>query len=180
MCFITGRTPPATSPSTVAGRGASTSAGSPPKERLPIASRRPGDDDVENRQAVDGDAEIGEIGGDQPRLQPSGAGALLRVGLGDARRARPPADRPAIRRLQALDAAALLVDQHRRIGTADAVAEIGDQVADLRRRLAQLRLKRIRPQRLLGGEEVALLGGQARSGAAGDEGLHGHGAPVSR
>ena len=44
---------------------------------------RAGDDDVEDRQAIDRDAEIGKVGGDQPRLQPGGARRPAPVAFGD-------------------------------------------------------------------------------------------------
>jgi hypothetical protein len=77
-----------------------------------MTSCTPGTVDVEHRQAIDIDAEAQEIEGMQARHQPGGAQTLLRI------RAVDRAERGGIRillhmrRLDALDAAALLVDQH--------------------------------------------------------------------
>ena len=81
----------------------------------------PGNRQVEHRKAIDGDAELGEIVGDQPGAEP---GRLLRGWVrqrSDAggRRIKPPFGRP-----QPRNPSALLVDQNRRVGTPDAAAQL--------------------------------------------------------
>ena len=70
-----------------------------------------------------------------------------------------------MRRPQPCDAAALLVDQDRRIGTADALAQRGDQLADLIGRAA-VAPKQDEADRIGSGEEIAFEGAQALAGAA--------------
>jgi hypothetical protein len=91
---------------------------------------------VEHRRAVDGDAEVRQLQRDQGGVEP---------GRRDRRRLRPseqlteaPGRRrfAPVRRAQSGDAATLLVDQHRRVGAADGVAQRRGQRADLVRRLA--------------------------------------------
>ena len=157
------------------GRAAATRRGSPPKERSPIASLAPGSDDVEHRRAVDGDADIAEIGGDQPAMQPGGALALFRSS--SAETAEDPRRR-IVRPVRAAAAAARgrppgrSAPAHRRGRPRRGKPSI--EVADLRRGSPQLRLKRIRPERLLDGEEDRSSPVKSRSGAAGYEGLDRH------
>ena len=83
---------------------------------------------VEHRQAIDVDAEAQEVEGVQPRHQPGGAQAGLAVGA--VERAERGARRVVRRdrRTQALHPAAFLVDEDRRVGTPDAVAQAGDEI----------------------------------------------------
>jgi hypothetical protein len=114
--------------------------------------------------AVDVDADVAEIGGDQAAVQPRGAEP-------DSDRSRAsgrwcgPGDRPAIAAAQSLDATALLIDENRRVRPADRVAE-GGRGRVLVSGSRQFRLNRIRPQRLLAGEEIAFVVDQPRPGAA--------------
>ena len=90
-----------------------------------------GDRDVRHRQAIHIDAEREQITGDQARPEPRGFEARRPVVVvepsvvGTRRIARP------MRRPEPLHAAALLIDQHRRIGPADRRAELSDQPANL-------------------------------------------------
>ena len=121
-----------------------------------MASLVPGDEHVEHRRAVDVDAEIGEIGGDQPSVQPGGArrprpaSASCSAPMHGRRRIGRP-----VRRLQAAHAAAFLVDQDRRVGAADGVAEGGGERADLVG-VAAIALKQDQAEGLLVGEEADL------------------------
>ena len=86
---------------------------------------------VEHGQAVGGDAVALEIEGVQAREQPDGALAGLVILLPE--RAERGAGRiiGRERRADALHAAAFLVDEDRRVGAADAIAHLGDEIADL-------------------------------------------------
>ena len=134
MCFITGSTPPAIRPfgGGAAQRGDDVGL-------LAIGARADDvagalDRHVEHRQAVGGDAVAQQVEGMQPRQQPGGAHRRHRD-----RRAIERAERGAgrivrrQRRPQALHAAAFLVDEDRRVRAADAVAHLGDEIADLLR-----------------------------------------------
>ncbi len=120
MCLRTGRTPPASNPrGDKPGLGP---IGAIADYRVGVANGH-----IEHLQAIDGYAEPVEIVGDQ-----AGDGARRRGRFGaeggDARRrgiASP------MRRTQPCDAAALLVDEDRRIGSSDAVAQICDEATQL-------------------------------------------------
>ena len=67
----------------------------------------------------------------QPRQQPGSAHARVMVVALQCAERRAGRIVRRQRRAQALHPAALLVDEDRRVGAADAVAHCGDQVADL-------------------------------------------------
>src|ERR1700735_5106846 len=73
-----------------------------------------------------------------------------------------------MRRRQARDTAAFLVDQDRRVAAADAVAQSDDQIAQLLRLLA-VPGEEAEAERVGGGEEISLGPGQRRAGAAEDD-----------
>ena len=75
-----------------------------------------------------------------------------------------------MRRLQALDPAAFLVDQHRRIRTADRCLEIGDEGPDLIR-FSAIALKQDEACGIGGAEEIALRPIEVPTGAAEDQRL---------
>jgi hypothetical protein len=72
-------------------------------------------------------------------------------------------------RPQALDPAAFLVDQHRRIGAADRSAKLGDQRTQLIRRI-HIAGKQDEAERVEAGKEPALLGRKARACTTQDDG----------
>ncbi len=74
-----------------------------------------------------------------------------------------------VRRPEPGDPAALLVDQHRRIGAADTVAQRSDQVAKLRR-LAAVAAEQDEAQRVGLGKKAALGGAEAFAGTAENDG----------
>jgi hypothetical protein len=122
---------------------------------------------VEDRKAVDVDAELEEIVGDQARQKPGGAPSGFEVRLGElAEHAAGRIGRPD-RRRQPLHAAAFLVDQDRRLGPADDLAEIADKLLDLLSRVAIAFEEDEAPGRL-GCEECALILAQPQAGAAGN------------
>ena len=82
--------------------------------------------DVEHRRAIDADADLAQIVGDEARREPGGALRLDR-GL----EARGSGIGRPMRRAHALHAPAFLVDQHRRVGAPDAVAKRFGQRAQL-------------------------------------------------
>ena len=75
-----------------------------------------------------------------------------------------------MRRLQTLNPAAFLVDQHRRIRSADRCLEIRDEAPDLIR-LDAIALKQDEAGRVGGAEEIALRRIEAWPGAAEDQRL---------
>src|SRR5260221_171310 len=68
-----------------------------------------------------------------------------------------------MRRAQRGDAAAILVDEHRRVGPADAGAQRVDQPSHLRG-IEAIALEEDEAERIDGAEEIALLGRQRRAG----------------
>ena len=120
---------------------------------------------VEDRRAVDVDAEIAQLGGQQARIEAHRAarlgdrGARQRAERGGRRRLAP------MRWLEARDPAALLVDQDRRAGPADRAAQLADQRAHLVGRLA-IALEQDEAIGIGVAEKARLLGRQARAGAA--------------
>src|SRR5208337_4158484 len=88
---------------------------------------------VQHRQAVDGDSDFTEIMGDQPRAKPGETFRPLdarsrALESGGGRIAAP------MRRSQALHAPALLIDQDRRSGVAERLADRAGERAKLRPR----------------------------------------------
>ena len=86
---------------------------------------------IQHRQAVDGDSEAMKVVGDEPGAVERGStprfpvSFIERTQLGAAGICTP------VRRLEALHAPPFLVDEHRSIGAADAIAEVADQGFDL-------------------------------------------------
>lgn len=79
-------------------------------------------------------------------------------------------------RLQALHPAAFLIDQDRRVGAADRIAQGGRQAADPIRGLA-VALKQDEAERVRIAEEAALVGLELRPLQAEDRGKQGHAKP---
>ncbi len=115
MCLTTGRTPP----SGQALRERTSKRGDlfrfVPKARSPITAVGAGDRHVGDRHAIDVDADVRKIGRDQPRAEPgrrkpASAIAVVKLAIGGSRGVFGP-----MGRTKALHAAALLIDQHRRV-----------------------------------------------------------------
>ncbi len=87
---------------------------------------------VENRQAIDIDAEFEKIEGVQPRHQPCRAQPLLAIAPVDIPERLAGGIVLQDRRADALHAATFLINQHRRV-PADAFAHFGDEIGDLLR-----------------------------------------------
>lgn len=124
------------------------------------------DGNIQDRHAINGYAESGDIIGNEPGAGPDGLARALpaECGEGGGGRIRGP-----VGRLQALDAATLLVDEHGRVRAADAIAQLGDEPSDLRRALA-IALEKNEAERVGIAEEVALGARERRTGAAEDDG----------
>ena len=121
---------------------------------------------VENRRGIDGDAEFGEIVGDQPRRQ-TRRFARNRIGTRrDFRRGRIGAP---MRRAQARDPAALLVDQHRRVGPAHRLAQRRHQRADLLAADA-IAPEQHKAERVARGEKPQFVGARPLAGNAENDG----------
>ena len=168
MCLSTGRMPPCSSPSAMARGDGRHSPGVVAIGAVADHRVGAGDRHVGQRQAIDGDAEGDEVGGDQPA--PRRAAARPSPGSMIVQRADTPrrrVDRP-MRRAEALHPAALLIDQDRGIGlptrsrippTSRATCAGDVDVA----------LEQDEAPRPLRAEKRALFGGQCRAGYAGDE-----------
>ena len=126
-----------------------------------------GKSDVEDRQAVDIAADRGDVRGQQPRIQPgrfeSKVGiARIEIAQQAGRRGLAPVRQP-----EAGNAAAFLVDQHRRIGPGDAGTQIVDQPARALRRI-DVSGKQDEAQRIGVAEESAFVGREVGPSAAQD------------
>ena len=124
--------------------------------------------DIEHRRAVDRDADFDEIVSDEARNQ-------TRRGLGLGRlqtrlyRGRSGIRAP-MRRRHSLDPAALLIDQHRRVGAADAVPERPRQRTHLIA-VADVALEENQAPGVFLTKEGPFLVVEREAGAAADEGL---------
>ncbi len=87
-----------------------------------MTSLAPFDRHVEHRQAVGGDAVTREVEGVEPRQQPDGAFAGIVILLPERAECCAGGIVGGERRADALHAAAFLIDEDRRVGTADAIA----------------------------------------------------------
>ncbi len=116
---------------------------------------------IEHRQAINGDAEPRQIVGDQPSAE---AGRRRRRGVRQRGQTRGRWVAAPVRRTQPRDAAAFLVDQNRRVVTADAAAQRADQIAHLPGRAA-VAAEQNEADRIDGGEEIAFRGSKALAGA---------------
>jgi len=125
---------------------------------------RQGRRDIHDRQAINGNAEPRQVVGDQPSTE-AGRRRRRRVGQRGQTRSRWVA--APVRRAQARHAAAFLVNQNRRIVTADAAAQRADQIAHLIGRAA-VAAEQNEADRIGGGEEIAFRGGNTLAGAAQD------------
>ena len=92
MCLITGRTPPAISPSAAARPSAPTSSAVSAVGAVADDVVGAGLRHVQHRRAVDVDADGGEVVGDQPRAQPGDLAPQQRIVGRPARHRRGPAD----------------------------------------------------------------------------------------
>src|SRR6185503_20456230 len=91
---------------------------------------------IENGGAIHGDAERSQIVGDKPRAEIRGIASPVGVAFehlaqAPCRRAHAP-----LRRTQARDAPAFLIDEDRCIGVFAGFTQVAAQIADLRRRYA--------------------------------------------
>ena len=122
---------------------------------------------IEDRRAVDRDAKRHEIGSDQAGVQPSGLTPGVAVALGE--HAEPARRRPwrPVRRPEARDPAAFLVDQNRRVRATDAGAQIGDQSPDLIR-VGAVAAEQDEAPRIARLDQAPLLGAEGGSGDADD------------
>ena len=124
--------------------------------------------DIEHRRAVDLDSDFVEIMRDQARDETG-----RRLGFG---RLKPGLDRRGgrigapVRRRHPLHPAALLIDQHGRVGAADAVAERSRQRAQLLA-VGDVALEQDQAPGILPAQEGAFLVIEREAGAAADEGL---------
>jgi hypothetical protein len=124
---------------------------------------------VEHRRAIDVDGERRQLVRDETRVEPAGGDRRLGIALvevaehGGGRRMAP------MRRPQARDASALLVDEHRCVRYARGFAQIGDQRLHLRRRFA-IAPEQDEPGRPHLAEKRALFTKQRRPRAAEDGG----------
>ena len=124
---------------------------------------------VEHGQAVDVDAEFGELAGDAARVGPGcvdrAAEPLFRRHVAEAAPGRAAGP---MRRREALHPAPLLVDQDRRVRAPYAVAQRRHQVADLPG-LAAVAREQDEAQGVGIGEQGAFVASQLRPGAAEDD-----------
>jgi hypothetical protein len=128
---------------------------------------------VENGQAVDRDAECLEVMGDQPRAQ---AGKLPRgQRVIHSQRGERPAGRIflPVRRAEALNAAALLIDQDGSIVAPDRRAELGHQRAHLIG-IGAIAPEQNQPPGIGIAQEGPLVGFEPETGAADDQCMDGH------
>jgi len=130
----------------------------------------PGLGHVEHGQAVHGDPDGGEVMGHEPRAETRHVGPLLlrQQAVGSARRIAPP-----MGRAEPLDATAFLIDQHGRIGAADAGAQGLGQPPDLVGRI-DIALEQDEAPRLDVPIERPLLGRQGLTRASQDGGVGRH------
>ena len=171
-CLRTGSTPPSRKP-----------VGDRPRDRRDIvravaigaiADHRvgAGDRHIGERQAVDIDAQIRQIGGDQPRTKAGGGEPGARVlgvepSVSRARRIGRP-----MRRLQPLHAPAFLVDQDRSIAP-DRVTQRRHERAHLIG-IGDIALEENEAPRLGFGQKRALVRGELRAGDSSDKGADRH------
>ena len=124
--------------------------------------------DIEHRRTVDRDSDFDEIMSDEASDQ-----TRRRLGFGrlktrlDRSRGRV---RTPMRRRHALDPAALLINQHRRVGAADAFPERPRQLTHLIA-VADVALEENQAPRVFPTQEGPFLIVQREAGAAADEGL---------
>ena len=156
---MTGATPPASSPSATARPIAATRSGRDEKDRAADRRMHALARDIEHRRAVDGDPDFDQIVSDEASDQTRrrlGSGRLktrLDRGRGGIR--------APMRRRHALDPAALLIDQHGRVGAADAFPERPRQRTHLIA-VADVALEENQAPRVFPTQEGAFLVARAR------------------
>ena len=125
---------------------------------------------VENREAIDVDADLVKISGHQAGKGSGQAGAAHGIGgenVAEPARRRIPA--PVVgRRAHALDPATLLIDENRSVAPADNLAKLADEAAQPVRRVDVTAEDNEAP-RLAIAKEPRFLGRQFQSGTAGHE-----------
>ena len=124
--------------------------------------------DIEHRRAVDGDSDFDEIMSDEASDQTRrglGLGRLQARFYRGRSRVRTP-----MRRRHALDPAALLIDQHRRVSAANAFPERPRQRTHLIP-VGDVALEEDQAPRVFATQEGAFLVTEREAGAAADEGL---------
>ncbi len=142
----------------------------------PVANDRigAGNRHIRKRQAIDGNAEFDEVGCDQPRTQPSRG--QTKGGIDVVERAEDSARRVSrpVWRTEALDPAALLIDQNRRSRLTNRTPKFTNKTNYLCWCL-NIPLEQNKAPRPLRTDEFALFGTKFRSGYACDEcaGVHG-------
>jgi hypothetical protein len=92
---------------------------------------RTGHAEIHTGHAIDIDPEIDKFRGDEPRVEDGGFSTALPIVFRDRTEACWRRSRAPMRRPQALDTPALLIDQHRRLRPTDRFSEIGYQRANL-------------------------------------------------
>jgi hypothetical protein len=132
-----------------------------------------GQAEVEHRRAVDVDTQRAELHGEQACIEPHCLRRPVAVAAGELAEACGGRRGAPLRRLQPGDAAAFLVDQHRRVAP-HRLAQIGDQTRDLRRRF-DVAQEDDEAERIGGAEEAPFGIGERRSGAAVDRSGLSHG-----
>ena len=161
MCFSIGSTPPSISPSQTARARCCDPVGIAAISAVADHQVGAGNRQIEHRHAVDGDAEPREIVGDQPSAEPR---RLPGLQIGQCRNLRRGWIGAPMGRPQSRHPAAFLIDQHRRIGASDAVAQCVNQPAHLVGRAA-IAAKQDEPRRIGRGEKAPLVGAQLFAGA---------------
>ena len=138
-----------------------------------MMSWAPSDRHVEHGRAIDRHADAPELVRDETRAQIGSLASLIRMPLEElAEAARGRAILP-MRRPEALNPSAFLIDENRRVGIADRVAQLPGQRRDLRR-VVDIAREQDEPERPNVTEERALVGRQFGSLATIDRGTCRH------
>ncbi len=144
---------------------------------VPDRVRRTGRQDIQDWNAIDVDANIAEIGGYQPAMQPGGAQACLIVGPMQLAEQLCGTVRRPVWRLQAPNASAFLVDEDGSFRVANCIPKRCNEIAQ-RIRLATIALEQDETPGTLTGKEGSFVAAKPCSSTAGYEGLgSGHVAP---
>ena len=127
---------------------------------------------VEDRQAIDADADGAQVRRHQPRAQPHEPRLFVEVEAGEPVESRGGRIFRPMRRPEPLHAPALLIDEHRRIGALDDVAKDAGETRDLRA-IADIPPEQDQTPGTGAGDEAAFVAGKVEAGAAADEGARG-------
>ena len=157
--------PPARKPSATARPSRVTAPGSAPSERSPTTRAGFDEAEVQHRGAVDRDPERIKVRCHQAGAQPGRAFTGSPVDLRQRTEKRRRRRRAPVRRGESDHPAALLVDQYRRVGPRDRMAQRSDQGPNLFRALA-VALEQDEARRIGVGHEAALACVEHRARAA--------------